>query len=99
MEVIKRDGRIVSFDLDRITTAIRLCLESCQSPNPTHLSSNLSSKVLQSIQQRENGNGTISVERIQDIALYDFHGGVIPLKVSVNLVHLSLFVVLILDEK
>jgi len=59
--VIKKDGRIVSFDINKIVNAIMKAMIATN-----EIDKDLCTKISQDIQKKFDNNETISVEDIQD---------------------------------
>ncbi len=65
ISIIKRDGRVVPFDVQKIAFAIFKALRAKEQPNRM-LADELANKVVEKMKQRQNGN-LPTVEEIQDL--------------------------------
>ncbi len=65
-KIRKRDGRIVDFDIEKITNAIFKAAESVGGENREQAEA-LAQKVMEELEKRHNGQGVPSVEEVQDI--------------------------------
>ena len=63
--IIKRDGREVSFDHDKITEAIMKAFQACNSAKTRRTAEDITRQVLEELETNES-IGTPSVEDVQD---------------------------------
>lgn len=65
-KIRKRDGRIVDFDIEKITNAIFKAAQSVGGENREQAEA-LAEKVIEELEKRRNGTGVPTVEEVQDI--------------------------------